>query len=299
MTTRSRGPLAGFEWLRRSISLAFGHPKPIFGGAIVVLLAGLVPSLIVLPTKHLMLQTGTPPDLTTFGWIMLGSMLIGLLLVPLYAGYLQVIDAAENGQLARARDIFKPYLEGDALRLIGYGLMLMLIYTAIFGIVLLATKGNVVDWYVQAMAAQTHHQQPPPLPDGFGTMIALSMAFGIFMMCFYSISLGQVALRRCNVINALGDGCIGALKNLLPVLILAIGLVFAWIIVAIILMIAVFLFALLGKLIGTWLTLALIVACYLVLMLFVFAIMFGVMYYMWRDVCGGDTTTDMAHAISA
>ncbi len=263
-----------------------------------VVLAGLVPSLIVLPVEHFMLQAGTPPDLTTFGWIMLGSMLIGLLLVPLYAGYLQVIDAAENGQPARARDIFKPYSEGDALRLISYGLMLMLIYTAISGIILLATKGNLVDWYVQAMATQSHHQ-PPPLPDGFGTMIALSTAFGIFMMCFYSISLGQVALRRRSVINALGDGCIGALKNLLPMLILAIGLAIAWIIIVIVLMIAAFLFVLLGKLIGTWLTVALIVACYLALLLFVFAIMFGVMYYMWRDVCGGGATADMAHAISA
>lgn len=298
MTTRSRGPLAGFEWLRCSVRLAFDHPKPLFGGAVVVLLAGLAPSLILLPTEHFMLQAGTPPDLTTFGWIMLGSMLISLLLVPLYAGYLQVIDAAENGQLARARDIFKPYLEGDALRLIGYGLMLMLIYTAIFGIILLATKGSFVDWYVQAMAAQMHHQPPPSLPDGLGTTITLSMAFGVFMMCFYSISLGQVALRRRGVINAIGDGCIGALKNLLPVLILAIGLVLAWIIIAIVIAIAIFLFALLGQLIGTWLSLALIVACYLAVMLFMFAIMFGVMYHMWRDVCDDDATADTAHAIS-
>jgi hypothetical protein len=35
----------------------------------------------------------------------------------------------------------------------------------------------------------------------------------------------------------------------------------------------------------------LVVPAYLVLMVVVYVIAFGVMYYMWRDICGGDAAS--------
>ena len=43
----------------------------------------------------------------------------------------------------------------------------------------------------------------------------------------------------------------------------------------------------------------LIAPIYVVLILAVFAAMFGVMYYLWRDVCGGDPLPGIAPAIDA
>jgi hypothetical protein len=42
-----------------------------------------------------------------------------------------------------------------------------------------------------------------------------------------------------------------------------------------------------------------IIPLYIAMMLMMFAVMFGVMYYLWRDVCGGDIVSDMVPAIAA
>ena len=300
MTTRSKGPSAGIDWLKHGISVGFRHPKPILGGAALLLLMVLLPSLITLPLQFHAASAGTPLSPTIFVAIMAGSMLIGLLIVPLYAGYLQVIDAAERGLPARARDIFRPYAQGEALPLIGYGLALIAIYVAMIGIVIAAAGSGIATWYMQVLSAQAHHQPPPTsLPQGFGLAMVLFMVLGLFMLGFYSISLGQVALRRRGVFNAIGDGLLGALKNLLPLLVLAVGLVAAWVIAVIAIAIVVVLLALLGKLVGAWLMLVIVIPLYIAMILIVFAIMFGVMYYLWRDVCGDDPAPGMTEVIAA
>lgn len=300
MTTRSRGPLAGFGWLKRSISVGYRHPKPLLGGAAYLLLPCLMPSLITLLMQFHSRQAGIQPSPATFGWIMAGSMLLGLLMVPLYAGYLQVVDAAEHGLPARARDIFRPYRQGQAWRLIGYGLAILVVYAAMFGIIIAVTGRGIIGWYMHVLTAQVSHQPPPTaLPGSFGIAMALFMLLGLFMMGFYAISLGQVALRRRSVFGAIGEGLIGALKNLLPLLVLAVSLVLAWIVVAIVIAIVAILIVLLGKFVGAWLVLVLIIPLYIAMVLMMFAVMFGVMYHLWRDVCGDDMVTGMAPAIAA
>lgn len=265
-----------------------------------MVLACLLPSLVTLPMQFHSVSTGTPLSPATFGGIMVVSLLIGLLVVPLYAGYLQVVDAAERGLPVRARDVFKPYRQGEALRLIGYGLAMIVVYVALFGIVIAATGRGIGRWYAQALAAQASHQPPPTaLPDGFGITVALLMLAGLFMMGFYAISLGQVALRGRSVFGAIGDGLVGALKNLLPLLVFALSAILVWIVVAIALAIAVLVLTLLAKLISPWLVFVVIIPFYIALFLAMFSVMFGVMYHLWRDVCDDDITSDMAPAIAA
>jgi hypothetical protein len=129
--------------------------------------------------------------------------------------------------------------------------------------------------------------------------MALFMVLGLFMTAFYAISLGQVALRRRSVFGAIGDGMIGALKNLLPLLVFAVSSVLAWIVVAVALVIVLLLVTLLAKLISPWLVLVVIVPLYIALLLMIFAVMFGMMYHLWRDVCGDDALTGMAPALTA
>lgn len=297
MTTRSKGPLAGFRWLKNAVSLSFRHPKALFGGAAFLLLACLLPSLISMPMQLHALHTGTPLSPASSGWIMAVSMLFGLLLVPLYAGYLQVIDAAERGVPVRAREIFNAYRQGEVLRLIGFGLAVLAVYIAFFGVIILTVGRGLASWYMQALTTQADHL-PPALPAGFGTAIALLMVLGLFMMGFYAISLGQVALRRRSVVGAIGDGLKGALKNLLPLLTFAVSLFLSWIVVAIVVAIVAVLLSVLGKFVGAWLVWVLIVPLYIALVLLMFAVMFGVMYHLWRDVCDDDSQPAMAPAIA-
>lgn len=200
MTTRSRKAWAGFGWLKQGIGAGYRHPKPLLVGAALLIVACLLSSLIMLPMQFHAINTGTPQSPATFGWITASSMLLGLLLVPLYAGYLQLVDTAERGLPARVRDIFKTYRRGEAWRLIGYGLAMFMVYIALFGLVIAATGGGVFNWYVQALTAQANHQLPPTtLPNGLGVTAVLFMVLGLFMMGFYTISLGQVALRHRSV----------------------------------------------------------------------------------------------------
>jgi hypothetical protein len=299
MTTRSKGPSAGFGWLMNGISVGFRHPKPLFGGAALLVVACLLPSLITMPMQFHAMSAGTPSSMATSALIMAISVLFGLLIIPLYAGYLQLVDAAEREQPARALDIFKPYRQGEVWRLIGLGLANFVVYIAGIAIILVATGAGIASWYMQAMAAQANHQLPPALPGGFWIAMALLMVFGLLMMGFYAISLGQVALNRRSVFGAIGDGVTGALKNVLPLLVFALSSILAWIVVAVVLVIVVLLLTLIAKLISPWLIFVVIVPLYIALFLMMFAMMFGVMYQLWRDVCGDDIVTDMAPAIAA
>ncbi|MFC4762967.1 hypothetical protein [Dyella koreensis] len=299
MTTRSKGPSAGLGWLTNGITVGFRHPKPLLGGAAFMVVACLLPSLFTLPMQFHATRTMTPMNPATFGWAMAFAMLVGLLIVPLYAGYLQLVDAAERGLPARALDIFNPYRQGEALRLIGYGLAILVAYLVVIGIIVAATGGGIASWYMELLTAQATHQPPPALPQGFGIAVALFIVLGLFMMGFYAISLGQVALRRRSVFGAIGDGAVGALKNLLPLIVFAGCLFLCWIVMAIAFALLALVLALLGALIGPWLVFVLMIPLYIAMMLTVFAVMFGMMYYLWRDVCGDDTVTGLAQTTAA
>ena len=43
----------------------------------------------------------------------------------------------------------------------------------------------------------------------------------------------------------------------------------------------------------------LLVPLYIAMMLLMFTVMFGVMYHLWRDVCGGDAVAGVAPQIAA
>jgi hypothetical protein len=300
MTTRSKGLGAAFGWLSRGISVGFDEPKILFGAAALVVVAAMLPTLITLPIQFYLLHAGMPPQSGVFRWIPILSMLLGLLAVPLYAGYLQVVNEVEHGALPRVSDIIKPYREGKAPRLIGYGLLMLVIYFAMLAIVLVAAGGGTAHWYMQAVTAQADHQQPPiGLPDGFWITLLLFMVVAIFMMGFYSISLGQLTLRNRSVFGAIGDGLIGALKNVLPLLMLAVSLVVIWIGVALCFGILAFVLAMIGKLVGPWLIFVLIVPLYIALLLVAFTAMFGVMYHLWHDVCGEDIVPGITEPVAA
>lgn len=299
MATRSRGAGAGFGWLTNGIRVGFNHPKPLFGGAALLVAACLLPSLVTLPMQFHAARAGTPPSTTTSIAIMAISVLFGLLIIPLYAGYLQLVNAVEREQAAHASDIFKPYRQGEAWRLIGLGLADFAVYIAGIVIIILATGGGIASWYTQALAAQANQQLPPALPGSFWITIALLMAFGLLMMGFYAISLGQVALNRRSVFGAIGDGVAGALKNVLPLLVFALSSLLAWIVAAIVLVIVIMLLTLLAKLISPWMMLVVLIPFYIALLLFMFTVMFGVMYHLWRDVCGEDMATATSPPLAA
>jgi hypothetical protein len=297
MPTQSKGPSTGFSWVGDGVSVGFRHPKPLFGGAALMMLVTLIPVLIMLIVQFHYLRLGAPPPPTATLWIMGLSIPLNLLLVPLQAGYLQVIDAAECDQPARARDIFQPYLKGQAPRLIGYGLTVVLIYFVLLAVIGLTTGGSLLGWQSQMLAAQINHQ-PPTLPKNFWLLMSSFPLIFLLMLGFFAISLGQVSLSNRSVFGAIGDGIIGTLKNVLPLLVFSISAILLGLAIALGFGIVAAVLALIGKLIGAWL-LVLIVPLYIALILTLFTASYGVVYHLWLDVCGTNSAPGAAEPIAA
>src|SRR3546814_2811548 len=115
--------------------------------------------------------------------------------------------------------------------------------------------------------------------------MALCTLAGLFFGGFYTIGFGQVALRGRSVGSALADGVAGTLKNVLIGLLAVVAFVgfFAFALVA---MLVILLLAAIGGLVHPVLAALLAAPVYFGALLVLYVVMFGVMYFMWRDVCG-------------
>ncbi len=289
MSTRAMGPMAGIGWLKSGINLGRTNAKAIFGAAALVLVGTLLPSAITFP-----LQKAMTADPSTFGIIMLISMLAGLLLAPLIGGFFAVIDAAENGRPTKATDVFALYRRGAFARMVGFGLCMLVVYAIAIGLVLAVVGTGIVDWYMTVLTAQANHHPDaiPALPAGFGAALALGSVLWLLISGIYAIGLGQAALTGRPALGALRDGLSGSLKNLLPLLVMVIVGFLAALVFILVFGLLVMLLALLGKMVGTWLMIVLVVPLYIAMFLALYVVMFGAMYAMWRDICGGDRQVD-------
>ncbi|MCM2336553.1 MAG: hypothetical protein NDI66_07210 [Pseudomonas sp.] len=286
MTTRSLGPLAGLHWLRRSIHLGRGNPRAVFGGAALLAGVALVPSIVQL----LLLGAVQPGGEGAMAVAVAATLMSLLLMPPLIGGYLRVIDATERGLPARPTDVFAPFKQGQgAGRLIGLGMLITALYLLMAWVVVSIFGDGLLTWYQQmAQLAQTPPVEPadlPAPPDGFGRVLGLVSLLALFLGGVYAIGFGQVALGGRRVGAALGDGIVGTLKNLLPLLLLAIVAMAAMLVIALVLGMVLAVLGVIGGLVHPVLGAMLALPVYLAFLLVLYVVLFGIMYFLWRDVC--------------
>lgn len=289
--TRAMNAMAGFDWLKRGINLGRNNPVAIFGGAALLLVAVFAVALVaVLVAGAMAAMLGD----SLAGMAVVG-LLVGVLVLVvmgmLMVGYWRLIDAVENDRPARVADVFSGL--GDmatSLRLIGLLVLMAIVQNVIVFGLLSVFAGGVITWYLQLMQSQAVADPAAMmagLPAGLGFAYLLMMVVGMLFFAVQSVAIGQISLRGRGVFGAFGDGAAGALKNVLPLLVLFVAYVVAAIALAIIAVIVVLAVGLLGKLLGMWFTVLIGVPLYLLLMLALCVVAFGVMYHLWRDVCGG------------
>lgn len=299
MTTRALGPGAGWGWLKQAINLGRHNPKAIFGAVALLAVVALIPSVIQMALQF---GAGLAPQavLSVIGAMTLAMIVLYPLLI---GGLLRVIDASEHGRPTRATALFDTFKAGNgAGRLIGFGVLMTVIYIAAFVAVIALFGKDFLAWYMQLITAGMGPGAPTPpqitsLPEGFGTVMALGTLVGLFFFGVYAIGFGQVALGNRGIGGAIADGAVGTLKNLLPILVLAIiGFV---LMLALILVVALLggLLALLGGLVHEALAFVLVLPVYLGMLLVLYVVMFGVMYFMWREICGGDVPAQAPQAL--
>jgi hypothetical protein len=290
-------PGAGWSWLKQAINLGRNNPRALFGAAALLMLVALIPSVLQLIAQRLF------PGTAAMLWITGVSLLVMVVVYPLLiGGFFGVIDATERGRPTHATALFDTFRPGPARgRLIGFGLLMSLIYLLAFGAVLVAFGGDVASWYVQVLAAaqQATPGTPPVLPaapSGLGTVFGLGMLLMMFLGGVYSIGFGQVALTDRNVGGALADGFAGTIKNVLPLLVLAVVSLFGMLVVAIVLGLGLALLVTLGSLVHPLLGMLLALPVYLAFLVAMYVVMFGVMYFLWRDVTAAGAPTPSAPA---
>ena len=294
MTTKAMGPARGWDWLMRAVNLGRNNPKAIFGAVAWVALVALVPSIIQLCLQY-GLKLGQTAVMSVIGLTTLFSIILYPLLI---GGLLRVIDAAENGRPTRAGAVFDAFRSGQgAGRLIGFGVFMTAIYIGLFLVVIYLFGQDFMHWYWNLITtAQSNPGVAPQvdsLPAGFGKVMGLGTLVALFMGGVYSIGFGQVAIGGRGVFEALSDGLAGTLKNVLPIVLLAVMAFIAYLVLVVVAMIVALV---IGLVAAASTTLAALLAIPLVFafLLGLYVVLFGIMYYMWRDICGGDAASTPA-----
>ncbi|MCY7355172.1 MAG: hypothetical protein LH470_08885 [Lysobacter sp.] len=290
MTTRAMGPAAGWHWLKQGINLGRHNPKAIFGAVALVALVALIPSVIQLVlTQGLKLTPETV--LSVVGLTTLLSIVVYPLLI---GGVLRVIDASENGRPTHAAAVFDTFKPGhDAGRLIGFGVLLTVLYIAAFVAVIGLFGKDFFGWYLQVISTAMQAQAPSPavlpaMPEGLGLVMAFGVLVGLFFGGVYTIGFGQVALGGRGIGEALVDGVKGTMKNVLPIVVAAIIVIIGFIAIALVFALVGMLVAVIGSLLHPTVGLILLAPLYIGFLLVLYVVMFGAMYFMWRDVAGQD-----------
>lgn len=292
MSTRAMGPMAGLGWLTRAINVGRSGPGAVFGGAAlmtVVVLAAAFAGVAV----QLALAATMGDRLAA---MMIGTAVMSVLVIVIMAmmvvGFLRLLDKVESGSGARAMDVFGGF--GDfatSLRTIGLFVMLTVLQNVILIAVLMAFAGGFVQWYLQMLQSSMAGGGDPTmlsqLPAGMGVATVAMLVIGLVFYGVQAIALGQLVLRGRGVFSALGDGVVGAFKNLLPLLVFMIAAIVAMILVSIAVLLLAMLIGLLAKFAGAWLAVVLALPLYIAGILAMYVVMFGAMYHLWRDVCGG------------
>lgn len=295
MQTKTMGPGAGWRWLVRGFNLGRHNPKALFGAAALVMLVAMLPSVA---QYVILLASGGADPATGFVAALVGMAILAVVFPLLVAGFLRVIHDAENGRPTRALAVFDTFRAGQGRgRIIATGLVLLAVYILLFAAVLFLAGGDIAAWYWEVITmAQSADAGAtaalPPMPDGMGRLVALSLLVMMITAGLYAIGFGQVAINGRSVGSSLADAFAGTLKNVLPLLVLTlVGLVaMAVAILAVGLVVA--LLMMLGSLVDPVVGVLLAVPLYLAFLVAVYVVMFGIMYYIWRDVCGAEPVAE-------
>lgn len=291
MSTRAMGPGHGWSWLARAVNLGRNNPRAVVGGTALVALLAVIPSLV-----QVVAQYGLGMDPAALLPVVGATTLLSLILFPLLiGGLLRVIDAAERGLPTRAGAVFDAFRPGGgAGRLIAFGLLMAAVHIAVFVLLIAVFGKGLPAWYMEIVQLSLQADGKPIPPDaipappaGMGMLMALGLLAGLFLGGAYAIGFGQVALGGRGVPAALGDAFAGAIKNLLPIVVLAILSIVALFALMLVSFMVMGLLGLIGGLVHPVVGVLLVMPAYFAMLLLIYVVMFGVMYHMWRDICAG------------
>lgn len=284
MQMQSRSAGAGWAWLKGGFEVFRNNRGALFGAAVLLLLFMAIPSVAQMLAK--------PHGTWILVWFGATSLLFGLLYPVLIGGFMRIVDGSRNGRPVSAWTVFEPFRTGQGWpRLVVFGLCMAVMYLVFLAIVLMTVGRGVLHWYMQFLqqsADATAVHALPTVPAGFGITFALLTVFFIFYSGAYAIGVCQAALRGAEPLAAFRDGISGAFKNVLPLVVLALCGIVAFVLFGVAIAIVMTILILLASFISKVVAVAAVVLVYAVMLLLMVPFMMGVNYAIWRDVADGD-----------
>lgn len=292
-----------FGWIGSTFRL-FGRNAAPFMMASAVMLVLLI--LMFVPMYATMLPSimqaaaagaaGAAPMDTSLFFTMYGVTILIALVVfpPLLVGWFRLAQDMDHGRAVRGLDVLKPYREGATwIRSVAFGLVAMLLYFVVLGLLVFAFWG-VISEFAQQMAAQqaaTLAGVAPPPPDISGSIILAYLVFVLaaFLLQFvYLIGFAEISLRDTTILEALKQAAGGVGRNAIKLVVFLIGFCLIAVVAMVIVGLVVALLMFLVSLVSAKLAMAALIVLYVPILLLIYPLMFASHYFMWKSILGGN-----------
>jgi hypothetical protein len=245
-----------------------------------------------------MTNTGVPMagDMTMFYAVYAITVVISLCLFPpILVGWSRLCQNIDQNNAASGFDILKPYKDKKVwLRSIGFALLALLIYAAVFGVFALAFGGVISDFMQQMQAQQLAAMTgaapaPPSFPLGFFLAYFGFLGVALFLQFIYMTGFAEISLRPTSVVDSMKMAASGVFKNTLQLILFVFCLfvaamiffmIFGLVLVMIVAALS-FIHQALGMIVGG--------IFYIVFLLCIYPLMFAGQYFVWKSILGGNS----------
>ena len=309
MSAQSVSIAAMFGWVVDSFKLLRKNFRGLMSASFITLVLGIlmcIPmwSVMAFNMMNAMKNGGIPTgnampmagNVALFYSVYAITIVISLFLFPpILVGWFRLCQNIDQNNAASGFDILKPYKDKQLwLRGIGFALLAMVIYAAVFGLFALAFSGVISDFMKLAAAQQAAAMAgaapaPPSFPIGFFVAYFGFIGVALFLQFIYMTGFAEVSLRATSVVGSMKLAANGVLKNALKIIVFLFCLFVAsmifFMIVGLILVMIVaalsFIHQVLGIIVGG--------IFYIAFLLCIYPLMFSGQYFVWKSILGGDS----------
>ena len=308
MSAQSVSIAAMFGWVVDSFKLFGKNFRGLMSAGFITLALGLlmcIPMWLMMAFNMMdamknggMANAGMPmaDNMALFYAVYAITVVISLFLFPpILVGWFRLCQNIDQNNAASGFDILKPYKDKQVwLRSIGFALLAMVIYAAVFGLFALAFSGVISEFMQQVQAQQLAAMTgaaptPPSFPLGFFFAYFGFLGVALFLQFIYMTGFAEVSLRATSVVDSMKLAASGVLKNALKLIVFLFCLFIAsmifFMIVGLVLVMIVaalsFIHQALGMIVGG--------VFYIAFLLCMYPLMFAGHYFVWKSILGGNS----------
>lgn len=308
MSAQSVSIAAMFGWVVDSFKLLKKNIRGFMSAGFITLVLGIlmsVPMLLVMAFNMMdamknggMANAGLPMagNMTMFYAAYAITIVISLFLFPpILVGWFRLCQNLDHNNAASGFDILKPYKDKQLwLRSIGFALLALVIYAAVFGLFALAFGGVISEFMQQVQAQQLAAMTgatpaPPSFPLAFFFAYFGFLAVAIFLQFVYMTGFVEISLRDTSVVASMKLAAVGVFKNALQLIVflfcLFIAAMIFFMIIGLILVLIVaalsFIHPVIGAVFGGIL--------YFIFLLCIYPLMFASHYFVWKSILGANS----------